>query len=550
MLLSRPPPGPPALTAAPRRAEPMSAVKHPYARHLLTTSFLAAALLLSAIWVLRIRDAAQDDFFISYTYARNLAEGHGFVYNRDAAVFGLTNPGLALLQALGHVVTGLSVPWVGTLLTAAGLLGCFVLLLLEGRQIGRTVEAGVGGLLLLGSSWLWSTNGGAWPLVFTLALIAARLQQTRPWVAGVLIGYAVWARPDAVLAVGPLALLMLIAERKLPVRFGAVRFGLAAGAVILLGMALAYWYFGAVLPQTLGAKQLTAAASAADQWTGLRFWQRAVPLFPRHFGTYWPFLFLVGGGGLVVWFRAARRGGSLGGQLLVLYGVALAIAYPLLGIPFFSWYASPPLAILLVGCGYAVGGVGRSAVRAVQALGASRGREPSPGLRGGGATLAGLVSGLLLLGGLLWTYLPATHGWYQGYHGFGHLDTYRRGAEWIRENTDPAARIAYVEIGVLGYYAERDIQDLLGLVSPEVLPYVATHDLVGAFLVRPTELVAFHSRGRMGPIIHAPWFPGTYRAVAFFPDRGTDPADRKGLTIYQRRKRGQLPKARPPRPLP
>ncbi len=45
-------------------------------------------------------------------------------------------------------------------------------------------------------------------------------------------------------------------------------------------------------------------------------------------------------------------------------------------------------------------------------------------------------------------------------------------AQWIAVNTDVEAVIAAHDIGALGYFGGRDILDLAGLVSPEVIPFI------------------------------------------------------------------------------
>jgi len=45
-------------------------------------------------------------------------------------------------------------------------------------------------------------------------------------------------------------------------------------------------------------------------------------------------------------------------------------------------------------------------------------------------------------------------------------------AHWIRENTAPNALIAAHDIGALGYFAQREIVDLAGLISPAVIPFI------------------------------------------------------------------------------
>ena len=46
-----------------------------------------------------------DDPYITYRYARNLAEGRGFIYNPDERVLGTTAPLYAMLLALGGLAT-------------------------------------------------------------------------------------------------------------------------------------------------------------------------------------------------------------------------------------------------------------------------------------------------------------------------------------------------------------------------------------------------------------------------------------------------------------
>jgi hypothetical protein len=45
-------------------------------------------------------------------------------------------------------------------------------------------------------------------------------------------------------------------------------------------------------------------------------------------------------------------------------------------------------------------------------------------------------------------------------------------ARWINANTPPSALIAVHDIGAIGYVANRDLIDLAGLVSPEVIPII------------------------------------------------------------------------------
>jgi hypothetical protein len=65
------------------------------------------------------------------------------------------------------------------------------------------------------------------------------------------------------------------------------------------------------------------------------------------------------------------------------------------------------------------------------------------------------------------------------------MDAFSRGLEdgparigkWLNENSSPAAVVATPDIGAVGYYAERRVLDLGGLVTPAMGPLLATHDI-------------------------------------------------------------------------
>lgn len=60
-----------------------------------------------------------DDAFITYRYAKNIAAGHGFVYNIGEKVLGTTTPLWTILLATGAVIGAkpeMFGPWLGIIL--------------------------------------------------------------------------------------------------------------------------------------------------------------------------------------------------------------------------------------------------------------------------------------------------------------------------------------------------------------------------------------------------------------------------------------------------
>ena len=55
-------------------------------------------------------------------------------------------------------------------------------------------------------------------------------------------------------------------------------------------------------------------------------------------------------------------------------------------------------------------------------------------------------------------------------------------AEWINKNTSEDAIIAAHDIGALGYFGDRQIRDLAGLISPEVIPFLWDDEQLAQYL--------------------------------------------------------------------
>jgi hypothetical protein len=55
-------------------------------------------------------------------------------------------------------------------------------------------------------------------------------------------------------------------------------------------------------------------------------------------------------------------------------------------------------------------------------------------------------------------------------------------ARWVAHNTPVTALVAAHDIGALGYFAERRLLDLAGLVSPQVIPFIRDEEKLAAFL--------------------------------------------------------------------
>jgi hypothetical protein len=55
-------------------------------------------------------------------------------------------------------------------------------------------------------------------------------------------------------------------------------------------------------------------------------------------------------------------------------------------------------------------------------------------------------------------------------------------AYWLAANTPEDALIAAHDIGAIGYFTERPLLDLAGLVTPDVIPFIRNESRLGAYL--------------------------------------------------------------------
>ena len=486
--------------------------------HRLTVpALLALWALLAAAGAARTWGFAIDDFFITYRYAWNLLAGEGFVFNPGERAFGTTAPGHGLLLAAVATLTRLPIPQAATAVTAAALWTIAALLLAEARARGRTAEAAAAGTLVVASSFLWVHVGSEGPSSLALLLAAAFHASRRPAAAGLLAGAAVWVRPDAALGVALLGLLLWRERRRPPWRFAA-----AGGLLIAAGTVAARLWFGRWLPATLTAKRLQAEWMPEIWASGVAFVGEALrTLRVFYFGSPAVWLVVLGVAGLAA---MAARGGRAH-RLLALYGLGIAIAYPLLGVAFYAWYLIPTVVAVLYGAAWSCGWAARR-------LNAFCGRTPAGRLVAAALVALIAVPPALALAGRSTDFLRGTGT-------TPRHELYRHAGLWLREHAAPGEVVSYVEVGTIAYFSRRPVYDLLGLVSPQALPWVERHDLVGAFLAAPTPWLIYDTQlhGFIQPLREAPWFEAAYRPVARFRHHGNDEV----LILYRRRPGATLP---------
>jgi hypothetical protein len=411
-----------------------------------------------------------DDAWIHLHFARHLAEGQGFAYNPGQPVAGSTGPlWTALLGGL-FALAG-SQPRLAKL---AGVLAGAAAAVAAGRLTrawtgDRVLAAGAGALAALAGPLAWGSLSGMEVSLAALLVTAALLAHARgrAAAAAVMVGLAALARPEALLlgpllwAAGPLspgrALVWTVA---LGVVLGPwVGFSLATTGTPLPATAAAK-VEGGLVGYLLGVREPLAQALLVRPWRFLAdhaawLWSVDVLL---------PVLLLPG-----LWLLARRHGraAALPASLLLLHPLGMALLAP---------YRPPSFqegryGIHLLPLAAAV------AMAGLAALPGSRLRRAGTGL-----VLAAALA-------VLW---PAAGRYARAVENIESMQV--RLGRWVERHTPREARLALNDVGAIAYLSRRQVVDLMGLVTPAILP--ARRDgeagLVG-FLERacPDYLVVF-----------------------------------------------------------
>ncbi|MGH9463695.1 MAG: hypothetical protein ACRD1X_21035, partial [Vicinamibacteria bacterium] len=405
---------------------------------------VAVLLGVSVLTTVSVGEKTYDDAFITFRYARNLASGEGFAYNPGERFLGTTTPLFTMVLALSvRIVPGLDVPQMAQWLNGASLFFCGFLVYLLARDDGIPLGGSAMALFTVTHPLFLDVWGGE-ALLFLAEVLAAFFFYFRKHhvLCGVLLGLAFLTRAEGVLPTLVLASHFLVVNKRFPWR-------LLLACVAVAGPWVAYSFhaFGSPLPATLQAKlaQMESGHFAPFLTTSVR-WLLAyavpnplLPLSPSY--TY-----------LVVWMLSA-----LGGAYLLLrprfrwWGImawiaSYVIAYSLLGVPFYHWYAAPLTlgGTILAGLGLelALDLIEKFSFRPAHAL-----------------TVRALL--VLLLA------LPVAGAATRLAHYYHRplspaQSSYTNAGRWLYQHTPPTATVGCFEIGFLGYYSQRRLVDAVG----------------------------------------------------------------------------------------
>jgi hypothetical protein len=419
-----------------------------------------------------------DDAWIHQTYARSLGRSGEWAFLPGQSSAGSTAPLWSGLLAVGHALGFGPLPWAYSLgwalLVGLGAAGALALRELAPDK-ARWVPFGFG-LLLVEWHMVWAAASGMETILFAvlvllvLGLLVRINYQTDGGTAcmwgalGLLIGLSVWVRPDGLTLAGPALFTLALSRMGKEYEWRTLlNMRAAAFALFFLGLLAAFLPYlvfnqataGTWWPNTFFAKQAEYAV------------HRTLPISYRYLAQLGQPL--VGAGILLapgfvyfVWRLVRQKNwGSLAGALwflgyLFMYAWRLPVTYQ------HGRYIMPAMPVFfiwgLVGLAYL-----------------TRFRSPQPARR------------ILSSAWAFSTAAAALVFWWLGAQGYARdvqviESEMVAAATWIRENTPEDAIVAAHDIGALGYFGERQLVDLAGLISPEVIPFIRDEDLLAIYL--------------------------------------------------------------------
>lgn len=398
--------------------------------------------LLTIILFLSYHKNQQDDAYIYYTYAHNIADGNGYVFNLGERINATTSPLYTLLTALIYYIFSLIVP--GTGVPAAGELINVVSLVFAAFALYKIFIhfreerlAYFAPLFFLINPLVKHCAGMESMLMIALLLWGIFFYfLNRFHISAVLFALAFLTRFDAALFLLILLSWQIFHERKSPPLLSFLIFLV----IIIPWFVFSIDYFHSLIPSTVYIKLHQTATDFFG--VGLVYLKGFTRLFPGGPAVAYIFLALLSGSFILISFTNKERLGNPFFILILIWTLSHFIIYSfILNTPAYPWYYTPY--ILLFSIAFS------AALEEIYKL------FHNKRIFYAGAVII-LLSGLILP---VKTFLSPFNYKYE---------LYRKAAEWLNENAGKGSSVMIDEIGIVGYYyREGKIIDAFGLINPE-----------------------------------------------------------------------------------
>lgn len=403
-----------------------------------------------------------DDAWIHQTYAKNLVQFGEWAFIPGKISAGSTSPLWTILLTPAYVI-GISPLWWSYFIgwVVLWLVGIVSKLLFEKYcPVHKSKSTWVGVCMVLEWHLVWAAVSGMETLLIGLLILLAFVdikgRHYHWFLRGLLIGLSVWVRPDGILLFFPTLIFILLYPKNNKARILALIY-CSIGIVILFFpyLGINKYLTGDWWPNTFYAKQTEYAIMRQSPFLTRYIKEFILPLVGVGILLLPGFiLFIVNLVKIRQWDYTAPVLYFLG--YVGLYAWRLPVTYQ------HGRYIIPVMPLFFI-----IGASGLAMFyKALQSKLWLRVLYKSC-----------LVSSVLVL--VIFWLLGARS--YAKDVGFIQSEMVAM-ALWIEENTDPDMLIAAHDIGALGYYGNREIIDLAGLISPEIIPFMRNEYKIEKYL--------------------------------------------------------------------
>lgn len=399
--------------------------------------------LLSILFFRIYGNLAQDDAFITFRYAKNIAAGKGFVYNEGEWVLGTTTPLYTLVLAAAAYLTKADIVPISIFINILSLWVASGIFFELGKK-AQPPESAFLALIFITNPLLRNFIGmeSYFLLCFLLLTIYCYLQKKYA-LTGILNGFLILIRYEMVFLSFILFVWDVIKNKKFP------WWMVSGGILVLIWVAYAYFVFGSPIPLSASAK--LAAPKHSFLVGGAAYIYLLIKEFPLYYLVF--LIAVVGIWGTIKFISEKTAYLFLLVFSLLYWGAASLFAGS------FPWYYAP----LLPGFSILV-------LFGIHHLS----MPPRFVIKKWKKTTTQHLSWVLFLVVFSLQVFFLGKSFYTTKDQFGdnRFFAYKQIADLVKTDPDVNKSIASFEIGYLGYYSESKIIDIAGLVSPELLPWV------------------------------------------------------------------------------
>ncbi|MEW6606646.1 MAG: hypothetical protein AB1414_04205 [bacterium] len=462
--------------------------------------FLSLVVIITGILSFGIEE---DDPYIIFRYVNNILSGEGWVYNSGEYINGTTST----LNTILYVIGGLfykDIPFVARIINTICLFFASYFLFLIFYNKKKILGGVISSLFIAINPYLIQSYGLESMLYLMLMILSLYFYEKNKIIhMSISLALLYLTRGDGIILAIVLYGIYLINSKRIPFK------SLALFVLILLPFLLfLYLYFGSITPNTLYAK---VCQGKSGYWH-LSFCGGIFYYINHYFKNCFiisfltiPFFF-----GVLHIYQKKMLDISIFIWMILYY-----MAYSLLSVPGYRQYYTPLLLPLVyfigLGCEWLIF---------------------NPYLR---SKLLKIISFFSIVLIIIFPLIKIDYINYKRLPSEYYLQ-YREVGLWLKENTPQNASVAAVEIGIVGYYSQRRIVDICGLVMPkDIAYYLMKQDMRYWFYKYKPDYIIFHDKDSVlfkkfeSPVTNLKEFKNSYVKIKEF-----DSQEHRKLFIYQK----------------